>query len=474
MYNKNTKIVCTLGPSSDSVSEITNLIHAGMNVARLNFSHGTYEHHLKIIKNLRIAEKKTGKRIGILQDLQGPKIRLGILPEEGIQIKKGEKITLTIKKVIGKKTAKETIIPIQYKGIVKDAKAKDILLISDGIIEVKIDKVNKDSLLCRVTAGGILKSRQGVNSSTASISAKPITEKDRQDLIFGLKNNVDYIALSFVRHPKDIEDLRYLIHKHKKDTKIIAKIERHEAVKNLKKIIEITDGVMVARGDLGIDLPAEQVPLVQKRMIALANKYAKPVITATQVLQSMVENPMATRAEISDAANAVFDSTDAIMLSNESAIGKYPVRATATLSRVAETVEKEIQKNPELLDHLAFKRVQGTINATCMNACELSRDTKADFMVVYTASGYTARHVAKYRPSVPIITITPSEQVARELTLVWGLNKICVTKITGKGSEKPVMIAKYLSKAKVVKKGQKLVIVGSASEQEKIISTFKL
>jgi len=474
MYNKNTKIVCTLGPSSDSVSEITNLIHAGMNVARLNFSHGTHDHHLKIIKNLRTAEKKTGKRIAILQDLQGPKIRLGDLPPEGVLIKKGEKITLTINKIVGKKTAKETLIPIQYKGIVKDAKPKDILLISDGIIEVKIEKVTKDSLICRVTAGGLLKSKQGVNSSTASISAKPITEKDRQDLIFGLKNNVDYIALSFVRNPEDIEELRNLINRHKKNTKIIAKIERHEAVKNLKKIIEITDGVMVARGDLGIDLPAEQVPIVQKRMIALANKYAKPVITATQVLQSMIENPMATRAEISDAANAVFDSTDAIMLSNESAVGKYPFRATATLSRVAETVEKEIGKHPELLDHLAFKRVQGTINATCMNACELARDTKADFIVVYTTSGYTARHTAKYRPSIPIITITPSEQVARELTLVWGLNKIYVTKITCKGSEKPTIIAKYLNKIKAVKKGQKLVIVGSASEQEKIISTFKI
>jgi len=296
MYTKNTKLVCTLGPSSDSVSEITNLIHAGMNVARLNFSHGTYEHHTKIITNLRKAEKITGRRVAILQDLQGPKIRLGDLPAEGIEVKKGEIINLTIKKVVGKKTSKEILIPIQYKGIVKDAKAKDILLISDGIIEIKIEKVTKESLFCRVTAGGLLKSKQGVNSSTASISAKPITEKDRQDLTFGLKNNVDYVALSFVRDPQDIKDLRELIRRHKKNTKIVAKIERHEAVKNLEEIIQITDAVMVARGDLGIDLPAAEVPIVQKRMIALANKYAKPVITATQVLQSMIENPMATRA----------------------------------------------------------------------------------------------------------------------------------------------------------------------------------
>lgn len=474
MYTKNTKIVCTLGPSSDSVSEITNLIHAGMNVARLNFSHGTYEHHTKIITNLRKAEKITGRRIAILQDLQGPKIRLGELPKEGIEVKKGETIRITINKVVGKKIGKEILIPIQYKGIVKDAKAKDLLLINDGIIEIKIEKVTKDSLFCRVITGGLLKSKQGVNSSTASISAKSITEKDRKDLTFGLKTNVDYVALSFVRSPKDIQELRTLIHRHKKDTKIVAKIERHEAVNNLEEIIQITDAVMVARGDLGIDLPAEQVPIVQKRMISLANKHAKPVITATQVLQSMIENPMATRAEISDAANAVFDSTDAIMLSNESAVGKYPARATATLSKVAETVEQEMEKHPELLEHLFARRISGTINATCSNACELAKDTKADFIVVYTESGYTARHVAKYRPSMPIITITTSESVAKELCLAWGLNKIFVQKISGQGSQKTEKIVKLLQKTKMARKGQKIVIVGSASKQEKIISTYKI
>jgi pyruvate kinase len=474
MYTKNTKIVCTLGPASDSVSEITNLIHAGMNVARLNFSHGTYEHHSKIIKNLRKAEKMTGRRIAILQDLQGPKIRLGDLPEEGIEIKKGEIIELTINKILGKKTPKETIIPIQYKGIIKDAKAKDLLMINDGIIEVQITKVTKTSLFCKVTAGGLLKSKQGVNSSTASISAKPITEKDRKDLEFGLKNNVDYVALSFVREPKDIEELRALIRKQKKDAKIVAKIERHEAVKNLEEIIEISDAVMVARGDLGIDLPAAQVPIVQKRMISLANKHAKPVITATQVLQSMVENPIATRAEISDAANAVFDSTDAIMLSNESAVGKYPFKAAATLSKVAETVETEMQKHPELLEHLIPIRSGGTLNATCLNACELAKDTKANFIVVYTKSGYTARHVAKYRPSIQIITVVTTERIARELTLVWGLNKIFVQALTGHGSQKTDKIVQFLKREKIVKKGQKIVIVGSASEQEKIISTFKI
>ncbi|MDD3861756.1 MAG: pyruvate kinase [Candidatus Gracilibacteria bacterium] len=474
MYTKNTKIVCTLGPSSDSFSEITNLIHAGMNVARLNFSHGSYAHHLKIIKNLRKAEKQLGRRIAILQDLQGPKIRLGILPEEGIQIKKGEKLTITTEKIIGERNSKEIIIPIQYKEIVKDAKAKDVLLINDGIIEIKIEKVIKNKLFCRAKTGGLLKSNQGVNSSTASISAKPITEKDKKDLEFGLKNNVDYVALSFVRSPKDIEELRKLITKHKKDTKIVAKIERHEAVKNLEKIIQITDAVMVARGDLGIDIPAAQVPIVQKRMIALANKYAKPVITATQVLQSMVENPIATRAEISDAANAVFDSTDAIMLSNESAVGKYPFKSTATLSKVAITVEKEMERHPEILENIYARRAFGALNATCANACELAKDTSADFIVVYTKSGYTARHVAKYRPFITIITITENESIARELCLTWGLNKIFIHNIKNKGMKKTEEIISFLKKIKKVKKGQRIVIVGSASEQEKIISTYKI
>ena len=445
-----------------------------MNVARLNFSHGSYEHHTKIIKNLRKSEKKTGKRIGILQDLQGPKIRLGTLPEKGIEVKKGELITITTANTVGKKTSKEILIPIQYKEIVKDTKINDILLINDGIIEIKIEKVGKNFILCKVITGGILKSKQGVNSSTTSISANPITEKDKKDLQFGLKNNVDYVALSFVRHPKDIEKLRDLIQKQKKNTKIVAKIERHEAVQNLEEITKIADAVMVARGDLGIDIPAEQVPIVQKRMIALANKYAKPVITATQVLQSMIENPIATRAEISDAANAVFDLTDAIMLSNESAVGKYPFKATATLSRVAEIAEKELTKYSETPEHILSHRSSGTINATCSNACELAKETKADLIVVYTKSGYTARHVAKYRPLIPIVTVVATEKVARELTLVWGLNKIFIHPLKTTGSQNPEKIISTLKRLKIVKKGQKIVIVGSASEQEKIISTYKI
>lgn len=290
MYNKKTKIVCTLGPSSDSVPELTALVHAGMNVGRLNFSHGTYEHHAKIIRNLRKVEKKTGKRVGIIQDLQGSKIRIGELPKKGIELKNNRTFTLTNKKIIGKQDGDEIIIPIRYKYLLKDVKKDDIILINDGLIEIKVERVyqKKQAVTCRVKNGGIIKTAHGVHLPTASISAQTITAKDKKDLKFGLKHGVDFIALSFVKNKKDILELRALLTKHKKDIPIIAKIERHEAIKNLKKIIKVADGVMVARGDLGVDIPPEQVPITQKRIIALANKYAKPVIIATQVLQSMV------------------------------------------------------------------------------------------------------------------------------------------------------------------------------------------
>ncbi|MFA5948151.1 MAG: pyruvate kinase [Candidatus Gracilibacteria bacterium] len=473
MQLKKTKLVCTLGPKTDSVSEITKIIQAGMDVCRLNFSHGSYENHLKIIKNLRIAAKNLKKEISILQDLQGPKIRLGDFDKEGVNVKKGETFKLSITAKTNS-VSSQKIIPIQYKNIIKDVRIGDILLINDGLIEVKVIKKLKDGILVKTTAGGILKPRNGINSPTATLSAKTITNKDLQDLKFGLKNNVDFVALSFVKSARDIKDLRKIISSYKKTTKIVAKIERKEAVKDLKSIIKEADAVMVARGDLGINMPPEQVPIIQKRMINLCNKYAKPVITATQVLQSMVENPTPTRAEISDAANAVFDHTDAIMLSNESAVGKYPFRATAMLTKVALTVEKEMEKDKELREFISSKNSLSSLNATCLSACELAKDLDANLIAVYTQDGFTARHVAKYRPYTPIIVITPNHQTKMELNLVWGLNRIYVEKINGKSEEKTKKIIALLKKENLVKKGQKIVIVSNASSQEKLISTIKI
>lgn len=421
MYNKNTKIVCTLGPSSDSFSEIENLVGAGMNVARLNFSHGDYKDHKRILTNLRKVEKKTGKIIGVIQDLQGPKIRIGDMPKEGIQIKRGDEITLTTKKITGKNKGGKTIIPIQYKNIIKDVKTGETIFIDDGLIQLEIIAKTKTDLKCKVKIGGIVFKHKGVNCPNSSISAKTLTPKDKRDLLWGLKNKVDFVALSFVKSEKDIDELRKIIKKHRKNTKIIAKIERHEACENLEEIIKSADAIMVARGDLGIEIPAQDVPIVQKNMIHLANKYLKPVITATQVLQSMVENARATRAEISDAANAILDNTDAIMLSNETAVGKYPFRAAATLSKVAESVEKELQEEKG------------------KNGC----------FVIYTQKGDLAKKTAQQRLFMPIITITPFEQTARELTLVRGLNKIYIAKFSGNNDKKTKLISAFLKRKNI-------------------------
>lgn len=472
MHIKNTKVVCTLGPASNSVTEITKLVQAGMNVARLNFSHGVYKTHQELIDNIHTVEKNTDKRIGILQDLQGPKIRLGDLPLEGIQIKKGDTFILTGKKVNFANKTKVLQIPIQFKLFTKGLKKNDPILINDGMIETQVLQIiDKENVKCLVKCNGLLKNHAGVHLPAITEMIHSITEKDKKDLVFGLKNNVDYVALSFVKSAKDIEDLRKLIKKHKKSTKIVAKIELKMAVDNLEAIIKTVDGVMVARGDLGIDIPAEQVPIVQKRMIALSNKYAKPVITATEVLLSMVTNPRATRAEISDAANAVYDRTDAIMLSNESAVGKYPAQAAATLSKVASTVEKELRKYSELENNF-FIHSRKDSNPYCANACELAEETKADFIVIYTSDGYTAREISRHRPYTPIITICEKEETARELTLVWGLNNIFVQKL---GKENKVgQIVQILKKNKIVKPKDKLIILTNASKKEKTISNVTI
>jgi len=472
MHTKNTKVVCTLGPSSNSVTEITKLVQAGMNVARLNFSHGDYKSHEELIKNIHIVEKITGRAIGILQDLQGPKIRLGDLPNEGVQLKKGDTFILTGKKVDFKKSGKILQLPIQFKPFTKGLKKNDMILFNDGLIENEVLQIiDKENVKCLVKCGGLVRSHAGVHLPGITENIETITSKDKKDLIFGLKNHVDYVALSFVKSAQDIKNLRKLITKQKKNTKIIAKIELKIAVNDLEEIMKTVDGVMIARGDLGIDIPAEQVPIVQKRIIALANKYAKPVITATEVLLSMVTNPRATRAEISDAANAVYDRTDAIMLSNESAVGKFPAQAAATLSRVASTVEKELKKYNELENDF-FVHSRDLANPHCSNASDLAEETNADYLVIYTSDGYTARELARHRPKTPIITICEKEETARELTLVWGLNKIFVQIL--KPSNKIEQIVQILKKNKIVKAKDRIVILANASKKEKIISNITI
>lgn len=478
MLHKKTKIVCTLGPASQEIGMIEKMVHAGMNVARLNFSHGQYSEFAKIIENIRKVEKKLGTEVAIIQDLQGPKIRVGEMPTDGISVKKGQTVVLTMTKVAGhankksnSKFAPAAVIPCQYTKLTEDVKKNDQILIDDGLIELNVIKVQKQEIFCRVVNGGIIKQHKGINVPTASIKANPITEKDKEDLKFGLAHDIDYVALSFVKSAENIKELRALIHLQQGRAKIIAKIERHEAVSNLESIIYEADGVMVARGDLGCEVPAETVPLIQKRIIKMANLHGKPVITATQILQSMVDNPRPTRAEISDAANAVFDHCDALMLSNESAVGKYPVQAATTLSKVAASVEHYLKQHKEFLPNLLFRENLPVSYATCLNAAKLAVDINANLIIAITNSGFTAQHLAKHRIYIPIIALTEDPKVQKQLALVWGIKKTYLQPISKEIDVK--MIREFLKKNNLAKSKDKIVILSNASKEEKQISTIK-
>jgi pyruvate kinase len=460
MIHDRTKIVCTIGPASESLNILRKMVLAGMDVARLNFSHGTYKQYEKIISNIRKISKELDVPIAILQDLQGPKIRVNKMPKQGVTLKKGQEIILSTSLHIGSKN----IISVQYKNLPREVKTKDKILIKDGMIELRVLKTKKDEILCKVEIPGTVFSNNGINVPTASIKAKVITEKDKKDLAFGLKHNVDYVALSFVKKAKNIRDLRSLI---KNDTKIIAKIERHEAIRNLENIIEEADGIMVARGDLGVEIKPEQVPLVQKKIIHHANLHGKPVITATEMLASMIKNPRATRAEISDAANAIFDHTDALMLSNETAVGKFPVKAVQTLSKVAKSTEKELEKHKQFLPNKLYEENVPVSYALCSSAARLARNIDAKAIVAITKTGFTARHISKHRIYVPIIAITESEKVRREMQLVWGVERAFV----GKSDYR---LEEIIKKHKLAKKGDKIVVVSNASGGEKVIRSLLL
>jgi len=463
-----TKIIATLGPSSEDLYILERMLQAGMDVARLNFSHGSYENFKIIITNLRKASEKTGYNVAILQDLQGPKIRTGILPKEGITLKRDQDIVLTASK------PKDGEVPLQYENLPKEVKKNDILLIDDGLIELKVISTSANKIFAKALNDGVIKSNKGINVPTGTIRAAAITKKDLQDLKFGLKAGVDYVALSFVSSAQDIKDLRRHIKRAKGKAKIIAKIERKEAITNLEEIIKEADGIMVARGDLGLEIPADQVPIYQKEIIHKCNEEAKPVIVATHVLQSMIDKPRATRAEISDAANAIFDRADAFMLSNETAVGKYPLEAIQTLASVARATEKELKKKPFLLPKLSDPNRLSTTSATCLNAINLAENIGADHLVIVTKSGYTAHQIAKYRPFNNLITITGDEKTRRELNMLWGLNRILISKeIIKDRSDLETGVIKLLRKEKLIRRGDKVVIVNTGKNR-KLLSTVRI
>ncbi len=410
-----TKIVATIGPASSSPEVIRQMIMAGMSVARLNFSHGSYEDHARMVKLLRSISEELDHPLTLLQDLQGPKIRVGQLPDGDMTLVAGESVTLVPQ---AQYNHQPNTVPIDYPYVAEEAESGTQILLDDGLLELRVQKVTGDAVLCQVVEGGILKSRKGVNFPTLKLRLPSLTEKDKQDLDFGIEQGVDIISLSFVRTHEDIRTLKELIAAKGVDIPVLAKIEKPQAVANLEAIANECDAIMVARGDLGVEMSPEKVPLIQKRIIRLCNQKGIPVITATQMLDSMIRNPRPTRAEASDVANAIIDGTDAVMLSGESAVGEFPVESVKMLARIATDVEPETQYvnyPPSEVDEThaiseALNVIDKTLNLQCI--------------VALTESGYTAKLAAAERPRVPIVTFTPNIHVYHQLNLVWGVRPI--------------------------------------------------
>jgi pyruvate kinase len=414
---RKTKIVCTIGPVSESVEMLTKLIDAGLNVARLNFSHGDFEEHGNRIKNIREASKATGKTVAILLDTKGPEIRTGKLKEEPIELVQDETIVLTTEEILGDASR----ISVTYEQLPQDVHVGSTILIDDGLIGLTVTNVAGTEITCKIVNGGTIKSKKGVNVPGVKISLPGITAKDAADIEFGISQGIDFIAASFVRKASDVLEIRDLLEKHNAtNIHIISKIENQEGVDNLDAILEVSDGLMVARGDLGVEIPAEQVPLVQKEMIRKCNQAGKPVITATQMLDSMQRNPRPTRAEASDVANAIFDGTDAIMLSGETAAGKYPLESVQTMSRIAETAESALEHREIFVKQSTLQQASIT-EAISQSVANAALDLNAKAIIAPTASGFTARMISKYRPKAPIIAVTPSEAIMRRSMLTWGV-----------------------------------------------------
>jgi pyruvate kinase len=419
---RRTKIVATIGPASSSPEMIERLIAAGMDVARLNFSHGSHEDHARRIVLLREAAQKADRPLAILQDLQGPKIRTGSL-EGGkpVQLHSSDTFTITIHEVVGTAARVSTT----YTALPGDVQPGDRILLSDGLIELRVIDTNANEVRTTVVYGGELREHQGINLPGVNVSAPALTEKDIADLEFGLGQGVDYVAISFVRRAADLQDVKARIKAAGKNTPVVAKIEKPEALNELAAILEIADAIMVARGDLGVEMPAEQVPVVQKRLIEAANRASVPVITATQMLDSMIRNPRPTRAEASDVANAIIDGTDAVMLSGETANGMFPLESVQMMARIAAAAEASGRHGDQIAEpDLTITRQSSVSDAISAAACAIVRALPVQAIVAFTMSGGTARLVSNLRPTVPILAFTPSEPVYRRLNLVWGITPI--------------------------------------------------
>jgi pyruvate kinase len=459
-FNKS-KIVATVGPASNTKEMLQKLVKAGADVFRLNFSHGDHKVHQQTLQYIEEINKEWGTNISILQDLQGPKIRCGEIKDGSVEIKEGDEFIITIKEMIG--DAKK--VSTTYQGLPSDVKKGDTILIDDGNIQLEVISSDKTEVKTKIIYGGELKSKKGINLPNTNVSAPSLTEKDLEDLKFGLKNEVDWIALSFVRSAADVLDLKNRIRYNGKECKVVAKIEKPEALKDIDNIIAATDAVMVARGDLGVEIPMEDVPEAQKMIIRKCNEACKPVIVATQMMESMIENPRPTRAETNDVANAILDGGDAVMLSAESAAGQYPVESVMSMSNTIASIEKH--------DSIYFKYGHVTRNSDTFNsdnlvqtACKLAQETNAKAIVGMTKSGYTAYRLASHRPKAGIFIFTPNHDLLETINLVWGVRGYIYENY--ESTDKTFAdIEKALKKDNHVQKGDIIILMASMPIKEK-------
>jgi pyruvate kinase len=448
---RRTKIVATIGPASSSPEVLRQLIEAGMDVARLNFSHGSHDDHARTIARLRAVSAELDKSVTLLQDLQGPKIRVGRLPGDQIALAPGETVALVPEAEFGDQPA---TIPIDYPHAAEEARPGMRVLLADGLFELEIIEITGNALQCRVVEGGVLQSRKGVNFPNLELRLPSLTDKDKQDLEFGLSQNVDWISLSFVRSAEDIRTLKALLTARGAPKPVVAKIEKPQAIEHLDGILEEAHAVMVARGDLGVELRPEEVPMIQKRIIELCNRKGRPVITATQMLESMIHDPRPTRAEASDVANAIIDGTDAVMLSGETAAGAHPVRAVEMMARIAREVEARI----EFKSYPPSGRTETEALGEAANI--IAKTVEARCIVVFTASGYTARFVAAERPRAAVVALTTSAAVYHGLNLLWGVKPLLV-KETPETFEGLVDLAQStLQLRQLVTPGDKIIVLG--------------
>ncbi len=451
LSNRKAKIVCTIGPASAKKEVISSLIKNGMDIARLNFSHGDHDTHKKVIEFIRDISRRYSKPVAILQDLQGIKIRVGLIEGGEVELKRGSKLLL----MPGQGVGNQKQIFISYPALLKDAKGGDRILLDDGLIQLFVLGRIKNAIRTKVVEGGILRGRKGVNLPGIKLSVTSFTEKDEKDLLFGINMGVDYVAISFVRDAGDIRKVKEWLKDRRQQIPIIAKIEKPEALCNIEEILSEADGIMVARGDLGVEISPEEVPLIQKGLIDKANKKGKIVITATQMLESMTEHLRPTRAETTDVANAVLDGTDALMLSAETATGKYPVDAVKMMDRIISYTEFVKKGESSYIRENAFAE------ATADAACRAAENIKAKTIVAFTQSGFTARLVSKFRPGVPIIAFTPDEKIRNRVCLYWGVTPK-IMKLPATTDEMISEVERLLVEERIVKKGDSIVITSSS------------